>query len=91
MLYTSRILDRLGYEEKDQKFIKKFVQDYENNFRYVRRWAWKRNVPTDVASFFVVVKKDELLRIKRLEKAINNEATFFFIQVQEDGFNVIRK
>lgn len=91
MLYTSRILDRLGYEEKDMRFIKNFIREQEKNLLYVRRWAWRRNVPTEIKSFVVTLKGDKLMRIKRLEKEINKEAKIFFIQVMDDGFTVIMR
>ncbi len=91
MSYVTKIMDRLGYEEKDERFVKNFVKEYEENFRYVRRKVSEKNVPTELVKLDVTMKGEKLLRIKSLEGVINKKATFFFIQVHDDGFSVIRK
>ncbi len=91
MLSVTRILDRLGYEEKDERFVKNFIKEQEMNFRFVKRIVWTRLNPAEVKSFSVTQKGDKLLRIQRLEKVINQRAKLFYIQVRSDGFDVIMK
>lgn len=91
MLYLSKIMDKLGYEEKDERFIRKFIKECEKSQVYVRKTVSGRNVLTEVNKLDVNMKNEKLLRIKRLEKVINERATTFFIQVHDDGFSIIRK
>lgn len=91
MLYLSKIMDKLGYEEKDERFIRKFIKECEKSQVYIGKTFSGRNVLTEVKKLDIKMKGKKLLRIKRLEKIINERATTFFIQVHDDEISIIRK
>jgi len=56
MLYLSKIMDKLGYEEKDERFIRKFIKECEKSQVYIGKTFSGRNVLTEVKKLDMKMK-----------------------------------
>lgn len=92
MIFFTKIMDRMGYEAKDELFMREFIRENERVFaKFKFQYDGKRRY--DEIRTFNIDRKDEerYLRIKRLENAINQRSTMIKIKVEENGILVMKK
>lgn len=90
MLHVTRIMDRIHYEKKDEKFVKNFIKENERVFRKMR-YRFNGSKYDEVHSFYITPTRENFLRIKRLEKLINSKSRTIKIKVEENGILVMKE
>lgn len=92
MIFFTKIMDRMGYEAKDERFMREFIRENERVFaKFKYQYDGKRRY--DEICTYYINKTDEkrYLRIKRLENVINQRSTMIKIKVEENGILVMKK
>lgn len=91
MIFFTRIMDRLGYQAKDEQFVREFIREQERVFQRIRyQYDGKRRYD-EIGTYYINPPRERYLRIKRLENTINRNSTIIKIKVEENGILVMKK
>ncbi len=91
MIFFNRIMDRMGYQAKDERFVREFIREQERVFQRIKYQYDGMRRYDQISTYYINPPREKYLRIKRLENVINTNSTIIKIKVQEDSILVMRE